>query len=304
MPGVDVVSPAPDPATPDATTPDVPTPAATAPAPVVEAAGVAFRHPGGPPVLTGVDLAVHPGARTAVLGANGSGKTTLFRLLAGALVPTAGELRLDGAPVSRRRSGLTRLRTRVQLVLQEPDDQLFAPSVAQDVSFGPVNLGLAEAEVRERVAAALTATGTTHLADRAPHLLSYGERKRVGLAGALAMAPGLLVLDEPTAGLDPAGVALLLGTLAALHAAGTAVLLSTHDVDLAHAWAQDVAVVHEGRLRTGPAEEVLADRALLTAARLTLPWGPQVDRALGTRVRSAAELAAVLDAREAGPPAG
>lgn len=258
---------------------------------VLSAQGLTFAHPDGPTVLRGVDLDVAPGSRTAVLGANGSGKTTLFRLLAGGLRPSAGQVLLDGDPVRHDRAGLNRLRRRVQLVLQEPDDQLFAPSVFQDVGFGPLNLGLAPDEVRSRVADALAATGTTELADRPPHQLSFGQRKRVALAGALAMAPDVLVLDEPTAGLDPAGTGQLVSTLRAF---GGAVLLSTHDVDLAVGWAVDAAVVLDGGVVTGPVGDLLDDDALLTAARLTRPWAPLVNRALGLDVRTAAELAAAM----------
>ncbi len=275
--------------------------------PILEARGLCFAY--GAPVLDGVDLALHAGRRVAVLGPNGGGKTTLFRLLAGALPPAAGEVLLDGAPVVRTRRGLTALRTQVQLVLQDPDDQLFSASVGQDVSFGPVNMGLPAAEVRARVDGALAALGVTDLADRPTHLLSFGQKKRVAIAGAVAMAPRLLVLDEPTAGLDPAGVEELLGTLAALHAAGTTPVLSTHDVDLAQRWADEVAVVAGGRVVTGDASAVLGDAALLRSARLGPAWAPAVHRLLadagsGARPRTAAELHALLDGSAGASRAG
>jgi cobalt/nickel transport system ATP-binding protein len=268
-------------------------------APVLEARGLHFAYERGRPVLTGADLALPAGRRTAVLGPNGGGKTTLFRLLAGALAPDAGEVLLDGEPVRRTRAGRTALRSQVQLVLQDPDDQLFAATVAQDVSFGPVNLGLDVPTVRARVDAALAALDLTAVADRPPHLLSFGQKKRVAIAGAVAMAPRLLVLDEPTAGLDPAGVEALLVTLAELEAGGTTPVLSTHDVDLAHRWADDVAVVVGGRVRTGSADAVLSDPDLLSAARLGPAWAPAVHRLLraagsDARPRSAAELHALL----------
>ncbi|QJY49307.1 energy-coupling factor ABC transporter ATP-binding protein [Pseudonocardia broussonetiae] len=277
--------------------------------PVLEARGLCFAYEAGRPVLDGADLALHAGRRVAVLGPNGGGKTTLFRLLAGALAPGAGEVLLDGEPVRRTRRGLTALRTQVQLVLQDPDDQLFSASVGQDVSFGPVNMGLPADEVRARVDAALLALGITGLADRPTHMLSFGQKKRVAIAGAVAMAPRLLVLDEPTAGLDPAGVEELLETLAGLHATGTTPVLSTHDVDLAHRFADEVAVVVDGRVVTGETSEVLGDAALLRAARLGPAWAPAVHRLLaaagsGARPRTAAELhellAAVVQTTSAG----
>lgn len=272
--------------------------------PVLAARAVSFSYEAGRPVLDGADLALHAGRRVAVLGPNGGGKTTLFRLLAGSLAPTAGQVLLDGLPVVRTRRGLSALRSQVQLVLQDPDDQLFSASVGQDVSFGPVNLGLPAAEVQTRVDDALRALGIADLADRPTHLLSFGQKKRVAVAGAVAMAPRLLVLDEPTAGLDPAGVEELLLTLAALHAGGTTPVLSTHDVDLAHRWADEVAVVGGGRVVTGPAEEILGDTALLRAARLGPAWAPAVHRLLrdtgsDARPRTAADLHDLLTAAAA-----
>ncbi|MFC4564139.1 energy-coupling factor ABC transporter ATP-binding protein [Nocardiopsis mangrovi] len=242
--------------------------------------GLAFGYSGTAPVFTGLTVEAAAGEVLAVLGPNGGGKTTLLRLLTGSLTPDAGTVRLDGVPVPRSRSGRDALRRRAQLVFQDPDDQLFSASVRQDVSFGPMNLGLPAEGVRDRVAWALDALDIAGLADRPTHLLSYGQRKRVVLAGALAMRPSVLVLDEPTAGLDPAGVESLLGTLEGLRAAGTALVVSTHDVDLAFRWADRAAVLDRGLLATGPARAVLADSGLLSAARLRPPWAPGTASAL------------------------
>ncbi|MDQ1294933.1 MAG: cobalt/nickel transport system ATP-binding protein [Actinomycetota bacterium] len=233
---------------------------------------IAFSYPAGPPVLRDADLTVPVGRRTALLGANGSGKSTLLRCLSGALRPTAGSVRVRGELLRHTPAGLRRHRRMAQLVLQDPDDQLFSASVAQDVSFGPLNLRLGPEEVRARVDGALELMSVSHLRDRPTHLLSFGERKRIAICGAVAMRPEILALDEPTAGLDPVAVEETLAALERLHRAGTTVILATHDVDLALRWADDVAVMQAGGVRQGPAAELLADCDLLARARLTPPW--------------------------------
>ncbi|PRQ11321.1 cobalt ABC transporter [Corynebacterium sp. 13CS0277] len=257
---------------------------------VLAARGVHFRHDNGHQVLAGVDLDIAAGARIALLGANGAGKSTLFRILAGAWKPTAGAVEHHGAPVAYTRSGRDALRRSVQLVLQEPDDQIFAMSVAADVSYGPVNQGLDPVEVEARVAEALAAAEIADLADRVPHQLSYGQRKRVALAGALAMRPEVLLLDEPTAGLDPAGARQLHRTLDALHSERVAVVLSTHDVNLAYEFADLAAILVDGTLHAGPPAELMTDRDLIARARLELPWAPMVSHALGRPVARPEDL--------------
>ncbi|MEV3967360.1 ATP-binding cassette domain-containing protein [Streptomyces sp. NPDC050698] len=271
--------------------------------------GASFAYEDGPAVLSGLDFEIREGRALALLGRNGSGKTTLMRLLSGGLRPHEGRLTLEGRPVSYDRRGLTLLRTTVQLVVQDPDDQLFAASVEQDVSFGPLNLGLDDTQVRARVAEALAALDITALADRPTHLLSYGQRKRTAIAGAVAMRPRVLVLDEPTAGLDPEGQERLLTTLDGLRAAGTTVVMATHDVDLALRWADDAALLTPSGVRTGPAATALARTDLLREAGLRLPWGAAAAELLRAHgllstaepgPRTPDELAALTAARPGG----
>ncbi|MFF3942448.1 energy-coupling factor ABC transporter ATP-binding protein [Streptomyces phaeofaciens] len=268
--------------------------------------GASFAYEDGPVVVDGLDFEVRGGRALALLGRNGSGKTTLMRLLSGGLRPRTGELTVEGRPVGHDRKGLTRLRTTVQLVVQDPDDQLFAASVGQDVSFGPLNLGLSDGEVRARVDEALAALDITALADRPTHLLSYGQRKRTAIAGAVAMRPRVLILDEPTAGLDPDGQERLLATLDGLRASGTTVVMATHDVDLALRWADDAALLTPSGAHTGPAAAMLARTDLLGQAGLRLPWGiaaAELLRAQGLLPaaapgpRTAEELSALTAAR-------
>jgi len=257
---------------------------------ILEARGLSHRYPGGESGLDGVDLGIGPGERLAILGRNGAGKSTLLLHLNGTLRPSGGDVRLDGAPAGYGRAALAAWRRRVGLVLQDPDDQLFAASVAEDVSYGPLNLGLDDAAAAARVAEALAAAGITDLAERPPHRLSFGQKKRVAIAGALAMRPDVLLLDEPLAGLDQPSARRLTGVLAALAAAGTALVFSTHDVDLAHALADRVALLEAGRLlRAGPAAEVLADRAALAQAGLEPPI--LLDLGVKTRAEARALIA-------------
>lgn len=264
-------------------------------APVLRASNVGVRF-GARQVLSGAMVDVAAGERVALLGANGSGKTTLLRVLSGALRPDAGEVQVDGRPLRHGRAGLRAHRQAVQLVAQDPDDQLFAADVFRDVSFGPMNLGLGEAEVRARVAQALAWLSITDLAERPIHELSFGQRKRVAIAGALAMRPRVLLLDEPTAGLDPDGVAELIAALDSLVSAGTAVVLATHDVDLAWAWAGQVAVLRDGVAHVGLVVDVLTDADLLASARLRSPLLWQVASGLGLEPSAARDVSGLLAA--------
>ena len=264
--------------------------------------GLVAGYERGRRVLDGASLTVPAGRRLALLGANGSGKTTLLRCLSGALEPVAGTVAVDGERLRHTRGGLRAHRQEVQLVLQDPDDQLFSADVRADVSFGPMNLGLDPGAVQDRVEQALALLGIEHLSGRPTHQLSYGERKRAATAGAVAMRPRALLLDEPTAGLDPAGVQHMMGALANLEAAGTTVLLSTHDVDLALGWADEAAVVVEGRVHQGPATQLLADGSLLERAGLRRPWPLELALRLGldSRPRTLDDLYAALASLLAG----
>ncbi|SMF28970.1 cobalt/nickel transport system ATP-binding protein [Tistlia consotensis] len=251
---------------------------------MLELAGVSYSYPGAVRALDGVDLAVRPGEKLAILGANGAGKSTLLLLLNGSLRPAAGEVRLHGAPARYDRAALADWRRAVGLVLQDPDDQLFAATVFEDVSFGPLNQGLGEAEVRERITEALETLRIAELADRPTHMLSFGQRKRVALAGIVAMRPEVLLLDEPGAGLDPLGVAHLMAALDRLSGRGTTIVLTTHDMDLAYGWADRIAIFGEGRVAAaGSADAVFEDADLLKRLHLRRPLVWEVGRLLGSR---------------------
>lgn len=231
-----------------------------------------FGYAEGADVLAGADLDIQPGSRVALLGANGSGKSTLLQCLAGTLTPTSGEIGLDACPISRSKRGLREHRQAVQMVFQDPDDQLFSADVAEDIAYGPINLGLSATEVRQRVDDALELLNISDLRHRPTHQLSFGQRKRVAIAGAIAMRPCVLLLDEPTAGIDPAGIEALFDTLQGLERTGTTIALSTHDTALALEWADSVAVISDGVTRQGAPSTIFADADLLTGAQLRPPW--------------------------------
>ena len=233
---------------------------------------LSFAYPGGAPAVAGLSLSIAPGEKLALLGANGAGKSTLLLLLNGSLRPARGAVLLDGTPLSYDRKALTALRRRVGLVFQDPDDQLFAATVFEDVSFGPMNVDLPEAEARHLTQDALELMGIAALAARPTHMLSFGQRKRVALAGVLAMQPDYLLLDEPTAGLDPTGADALMAALEAVSARGAAVVIATHDMDLAYAWADRIIVFGGGTVALdGPPAHLLSHGDALAPLGLKPP---------------------------------
>jgi cobalt/nickel transport system ATP-binding protein len=239
----------------------------------IEARDVRYRYPNGVVGLDGVDLSVQHGERVAVLGPNGAGKTTLMLHLNG-LLSGSGSLSVAGVRVGE--GDARDLRARVGLVFQDPDDQLFMPTVREDVAFGPLNLGLSRAEAGDRVHEALAAVRMEHVADRAPHQLSLGQRRRVAIATVLAMRPSLLVLDEPSANLDPRARRELLEVLDAV---ATTMLVVTHDLPFAASLCSRAVVLSAGRIVADDAcVAILGDDELLARHDLELPAGFDLDR--------------------------
>jgi cobalt/nickel transport system ATP-binding protein len=240
----------------------------------IHARDLTFRYPDGHPALDGLDLHVAHGERVAILGPNGAGKTTLMLHLNGLLTASSGELEVAGIPVERRR--LPELRARVGLVFQDPDDQLFMSTVHEDVAFGPLNMGLGPGEVEARVAGALRAVRMEDAAGRAPHGLSQGERRRVAIATVLAMDPALLVLDEPSANLDPRARRELLELLAGID---RTLVVVTHDLPFAAELCERAVVLARGRVvADGDTDLILDDAGLLAAHDLELPAGVDLAR--------------------------
>lgn len=235
--------------------------------------GLAYAYPDGHQALFGVDLRVEEGERVAVLGPNGAGKTTLVLHLNGVLTAGAGRIEVAGLPVAK--ANLKEIRRRVGVVFQDPDDQLFMPTVRDDVAFGPANFGLRGADLDARVKQALDAVGMADHADRSPMHLSGGQRRRVALATVLACDPEILVLDEPSANLEPVARRELAEVLLELD---RTMLMVTHDLPYALQVCPRSVLIDGGVIvADGPTRDLLPDTALLAAHRLELPFGFRLD---------------------------
>jgi cobalt/nickel transport system ATP-binding protein len=255
------------------------TPAASAPVPAADGIeplfslrGVRYLYAGRQLALDGVDLDIRSGERVALLGANGSGKSTLLKLLDGIVAPSDGKMRALGREVAAVAAGEDgfRFHREVGLVFQDPDIQLFSATVLDDVAFGPLQLGLGKAEVQDRIDEALAAMEIAHLADRAPFELSGGEKKRAAIASVLSLRPQVLLLDEPTASLDPRSKWLLVDLIRRQGLAGRTLVVATHELDVVPVIADRVVVMGEDRriLADGNPEAILDDEALLLRANL------------------------------------
>ena len=237
----------------------------------VEAIGLGFHYPDGTEALRQVTFRIASGESVAIVGANGAGKSTLLLHLNGSVAPTLGSVLIAGNATTRR--NLPQVRRAVGMVFQDPDDQLFMPTVQEDVAFGPLNLGLGEAEVARRVAAALATVELGRLAGKPPYRLSGGEKRRVAIATVLAMEPEILVMDEPSAGLDPRSRRQLAQLLKAF---SHTKIIASHDLDLVLELCERTIVLHQGAVMAdGPTREIFADSALLATCHLERPLSMQ-----------------------------
>ena len=235
----------------------------------VEVSGLGYTYPDGTTALRGVELRVADGERVAVLGPNGAGKTTLMLHLNGLIEAQVGRVAIEGTSVDEQ--SVRGIRHRVGLVFQDPDDQLFMPSVREDVAFGPANAGLSPDDVDRRVMRALDLVGMADVADRPPHHLSLGQRRRVAIATVLAMDPAVLVLDEPSSNLDPAARREVADILLGLR---RTTVMVTHDLPYALQLCPRSVILSDGRIvADGPTAELLQDADLLSRHRLELPYG-------------------------------
>jgi len=247
---------------------------------IVEVRNLHHVYPDGTAALNDVSFRIIHGESVAVIGANGAGKSTLLRHLNGLLIPTRGEIRIGEIPVTKKT--LPEIRRTVGMVFQDPDDQLFMPTVFDDVAFGPFNLGLTQNEVERRVIDALEQVGAADIGAKPPYNLSGGEKKRVAIATVLSMSPSILVMDEPTNGLDPFARRQLMDILKNFEHTK---IVTSHDLDMVAAICNRVIVLNRGKIRAdGPPLQIFSDEALLAECHLEKPLSMQGCPFCGKRI--------------------
>ena len=239
---------------------------------IIKAENLCYTYEDGTEALKGIDLTIEAGKKVALLGANGSGKSTFFLCLNGVNQPQKGTLFLHDKPYDYSKNGLLHLRSKVGIVFQDPDSQLFSASVYQEISFGAMNLGLEEEEVKRRVEQSIEDLEITPFRHKPTHFLSGGQKKQVSVADILVMDPEVIVFDEPAAALDPKHTKILNHLIDKLSERGITIIISTHDVDFAFGWADEAVLFHSGKvLRQGAPEEVFAAEEDLEKTNLTKP---------------------------------
>jgi cobalt/nickel transport system ATP-binding protein len=242
---------------------------------------LSHRYADGTIALKNLSLTIEQGKKIALLGHNGAGKSTLFLHLNGTLQPTSGTIRFKGREIVYDRKSLLSLRKQVGIVFQDPDSQLLSASVIQDISFGPQNLGLSKEEVLQKVEWALKQTETEGFKDKPTHFLSLGQKKRVAIAGVLAMDPEVIILDEPTAGLDSYYSKQIMSVLDQIHKQKNTIIISTHDVNLAYQWADEIIVMHDGEIMgQGDPVTIFKQDELISNTHLEKPWIMEVFQCL------------------------
>ena len=258
---------------------------------ILEVENLYYKYPDGTEALNGINFKAEKGEMVALLGPNGAGKSTLFLHFNGILKPYKGNVLVKGKPIKYNSKSLLEVRKTVGIVFQNSDDQLFAPTVKQDVAFGPLNLGLSKEEVEKRVKEALKAVGMEQFENKPPHHLSGGQKKRVAIAGILAMEPEVIVLDEPTAGLDPIGASHIMKLLYNLNKKGITIIISTHDVDLVPIYANRVYIMSKGQIiKEGAPKEVFSNSEIIRKANLRLPRVAHLIEILNDRDRIPIEM--------------
>ena len=233
---------------------------------------LSFTYPDGTQALKNINIEIEKGEKVAIIGPNGAGKSTLFSHFNGLTEPTSGCVKIEGKAISFEKDELLKVRQKVGIVFQDPNDQLFAPTVKEDIAFGPMNLGLSYGEVEKRVEDALKMVGMENYEDKTPHHLSGGQQKRIAIAGIIAMKPEIMILDEPTAGLDPDGVEKVLNIMNQLNKEGMTLIISSHDIDMISKYADKIFILYNGEIiESGNKNKIFSDMELLKKAHLRTP---------------------------------
>lgn len=248
---------------------------------MLKAENIFYSYDDGTKALKGINFQISKGKIVALIGKNGAGKSTLFLNFNGILRPDKGNILVDGDILKYDKKSLIKCRQKLGIVFQNPDDQIFAPTVEEDIAFGPLNLKLSQEETQKRVTESLKRVGMAGFEKKAPHNLSGGQKKRVAIAGILAMKPDIMVLDEPTSGLDPVGVKKIIKLLKELNNEGMTILISTHDVDLVAEYADKVYVIVDGEIiDKGTPNEIFNNIDTIKKANLRLPLIAELFRKL------------------------
>lgn len=258
----------------------------------VNITGLTYNYIDGTEALKDIHLKIERNKKTAILGSNGSGKTTLIYHLNGIFLPQQGQVEVMGFPV--KKETLPKIRQQVGLLFDNPDNQLFSTTVFNDIAFGPRNLKLKEEEVLFRTLRAMKVVNIEGLKDKPPYNLSLGQKKKVAIAGLLAMEPEMLVCDEPFSGLDPYSTCQMVKILDNLNLKGATLILSTHDVNLAFTWADQVIIMKEGKVLAAGGVELLIDRELMLKALLEVPMLAEIFQDTGFHPRNAKEAAEII----------
>ncbi|UNC93113.1 ATP-binding cassette domain-containing protein [Candidatus Contubernalis alkaliaceticus] len=258
----------------------------------VDITGLTYNYDDGTEALKEIHLKIEKNKKTAILGSNGSGKTTLIYHLNGIFLPQQGQITVMGYPL--KKENISKIRQMVGLLFDNPDNQLFSTTVFNDIAFGPRNLKLSEEEVLSRTLSAMKRVNIEVLKDKPPYNLSLGQKKKVAIAGLLAMEPEMMVCDEPFSGLDPYSTGQMVEILNDLNSKGATLILSTHDVNLAFTWADQVIIMKEGKVLAAGEVELLTDRELMLQAFLEVPMLAEIFKGTGFKPRNAEEAVDVI----------
>lgn len=240
---------------------------------ILQTCNLKYYYEDGTCALDNINIAIEKGKKTAIIGGNGAGKSTLFLNFNGVLKPKDGVILFHGEQVGYDKKSLNKLRSKIGLVFQEPDHQIFSSSIYQELAFGPLNFGVSKDEVKQRVENVMEQMEIGHLKDKPTHFLSYGQKKQVAIASILVLEPEVIILDEPTAGLDPMHSKKLMILLEKLSKRGITLIIATHDVNLAYQWAEQVHVMNKGRvIQSGTSEEIFMKEEILEKADMETPY--------------------------------